>query len=314
MIRFHCKNCNHKVSTPEIHAGKKGKCPNCNSILVIPNSDTDNLTLLDVTQPLQFESQSTDKQEIREKLRALKQELDGEKAILPPPVRKLPWVIDIFLYPTSSAGLIILGIIIGIPLLVNIIAGLAGPFGFFILAFGLVINAIIGLYAYWYVCECVRDSAEGNLRAPDIMVHSPSLGDMFFQTLKVAICAILFFAPILVYYRNTKSFDWIFFSLLGLAVFSFPMALLAVIMFDSIFALNPILIIQSILNTFIPYLVLDLFCFGYLWLLSAIILRLENHPNIRFFFGWINLYMLLVIAHLLGRFYWKYQDKLNWEV
>ena len=28
----------------------------------------------------------------------------------------------------------------------------------------------------------------------------------------------------------------------------------------------------------------------------------------------ISLYAVFVVAHLLGRFYWRYQEKLNWEV
>jgi hypothetical protein len=31
-------------------------------------------------------------------------------------------------------------------------------------------------------------------------------------------------------------------------------------------------------------------------------------------FYFIGIYIILVIAHLIGRFYWRYQDKLNWEV
>jgi uncharacterized membrane protein len=31
-------------------------------------------------------------------------------------------------------------------------------------------------------------------------------------------------------------------------------------------------------------------------------------------FYFILLYIFFVVAHLLGRFYWRYQDKLNWEV
>jgi hypothetical protein len=30
--------------------------------------------------------------------------------------------------------------------------------------------------------------------------------------------------------------------------------------------------------------------------------------------GIADFYLMMVIAHLLGRFYWKYQDKLNWAV
>jgi hypothetical protein len=31
-------------------------------------------------------------------------------------------------------------------------------------------------------------------------------------------------------------------------------------------------------------------------------------------FTCLLLYMVFVIAHLLGRFYWRYQERLNWEV
>jgi hypothetical protein len=30
--------------------------------------------------------------------------------------------------------------------------------------------------------------------------------------------------------------------------------------------------------------------------------------------GYLVMYILLVVAHLLGRFYWRYQEKLNWDV
>jgi hypothetical protein len=30
--------------------------------------------------------------------------------------------------------------------------------------------------------------------------------------------------------------------------------------------------------------------------------------------GAVNIYLMLVAAHLLGRFYWKYEERLNWEV
>ena len=43
MIKFHCKNCDQKFSVPEIHAGKKGKCPKCKSVVVIPKTENTDL-------------------------------------------------------------------------------------------------------------------------------------------------------------------------------------------------------------------------------------------------------------------------------
>jgi len=37
MIRFHCSNCNYKVSVADEHAGKKGKCPKCKQVVTIPD-------------------------------------------------------------------------------------------------------------------------------------------------------------------------------------------------------------------------------------------------------------------------------------
>ena len=36
MIKSHCKNCGRKFSVPQIHAGKKGRCPKCKNIIVVP--------------------------------------------------------------------------------------------------------------------------------------------------------------------------------------------------------------------------------------------------------------------------------------
>ena len=35
-IRFNCEKCNFKVITLAKNAGKKGKCPNCQTVNIIP--------------------------------------------------------------------------------------------------------------------------------------------------------------------------------------------------------------------------------------------------------------------------------------
>ena len=91
---------------------------------------------------------------------------------------------------------------------------------------GFVINIVIFLYTYWYYCECIRDSSEGGLRAPGVLVNSPTLGDMFFQLLKIIGCFLFFGAPMLIYFKYTGECDVVFWSLCGCACFFFPMGLL----------------------------------------------------------------------------------------
>jgi len=335
VIRFRCKNCGQKIRVPEIHAGKKGKCPKCRNIIVVPNVEsaaaapqttpgdaavsskdaTFALTFLDIPQEEKAQPAAQDyaPDKTFEDLRKLEEEIRTDEAE-PVPERKLPWLIDIFLYPISAPGLIILAIIIVIPLLIDFVAALFGPLGFFISVPGFVINIVISLYMYWYLCECIRDSAEGGLRAPDVLVRAPSLGDMLWQTVRIAGCLVFFCLPVLIYYRHAERIDTVFWSLLAYAVLFFPMGLLAVIMFDSFSGLNPLLLIGSIFSTFFQYCgLILLYCtFGYLFAKIISVLPWSGFSN--YIPVTVILYLLMVAAHLLGRFYFRYKEKLYWEV
>jgi hypothetical protein len=269
--------------------------------------------------------------------------------------RKLPWFIDMFLYPISKAGLMMLGIIIGLPLLMKLmtmvmeVATLAfAPCYIFMVLFmclSIIVNIVIALYLYWYLALCVRDSAEGNLRAPDVLENSPSLGDMAGQLVKLFSCFVLFVLLIHAYIARFEGFglsfwlslfraiflirvelsdailgDIIFWVLLSFSAFLFPMTLLAVVMFDSFRAFNPVLIIASIYSTFFQYCGLVLLFCG-LCVPIAITRRVVTErmmlPGFQIFpyvIRLISIYLLMVGAHLLGRFYWRYKEKLYWEV
>ncbi len=344
MIRFSCKNCGQKITAAETQAGKKGRCPKCKAVLVVPadfmlefETERTQASLQDAGEPedrqekpglnLTFlDAPRKDKaggipdacENIADKrsqeLQRLEERLETAEESEHIPQRKFPWIIDIFLYPVSTPALIVMGIVISIPLLIGLVANLLGPFGFFVSIPGFFINIVVGLYMYWYLCHCVRDSAEGNIRAPDVLVSSPTIGDMFFQTMKVVTCLLFFSAPMLIYFYNTRSTDYIFWLLFGFAVFFFPMGFLAVIMFDSINGLNPILLTGSIFSTLFQYLGL-LFLFSLLgWLIVRIFSVTSTSVILNLLFPLAIIYLSLVTAHLLGRFYWRNQQKLRWEV
>ena len=336
MIKFKCKSCGRKFSVPESRSGKKGKCPRCKNIVVVQEiqatsslteqsnsgvpavsskSSTDNLTLLEAIEKDKIQDEPISLSSVPEQATKYEQELDEEPSddTESPTERKLPWVIDIFLYPISIPCLITLGIIISIPLLINIAVGLLGPFGFFVLVPGFFINTVISLYFLWYIAECVRDSAEGGIRAPETLANTPGLGDLLWQWSRLLVCLLIFAGPMGYYYVKTQRIDAIFWSLLAYAVFFLPMGLLAVTLFDSLRGLNPFLLIGSIFSSFFAYCGLVLIL-GAVALSVIALRRTLSGKWAAFVSGYLVMYILLVVAHLLGRFYWRYQEKLNWEV
>jgi DNA-directed RNA polymerase subunit RPC12/RpoP len=350
MIRFHCENCGRKFSVPQTKAGKKGRCPKCKNIVVVPKvEDTKSIAnqtragaseisskdsildsrLFDVPQESGMAGHPAAQGDVSDKAFEDMQKLQGGVGISkvesePVPQRNLPWIIDIFLYPASKPGLTFLGIIIGIPLLFRLIVRLLGAFTlrfppmlvFLVLfaAIGLIVNILLALYMYWYICECIRDSAAGGLRAPETISTTPGLGDMFLQLIRVLVCFVFFAAPVLIYVHYAQKTDFIFWLLLACAVLFLPMGLLAVVMFDSFSALNPILLTGSICSTFFQYCGLVLLFYGLVVFTVKMVSFLRQSWVLAYISSIFFIYLLMVTAHLLGRFYWKYQERLNWEV
>ncbi|MGD8787719.1 MAG: hypothetical protein PVJ60_09870, partial [Phycisphaerales bacterium] len=167
---------------------------------------------------------------------------------------------------------------------------------------------------YWYIAECVRDSAGGWVRAPQGFGGLPAMSDMFEQTMNTMGCLLAFFGPFVFYMLTARQANVIFWLLLIFAVLFFPMGLLSVVMHDSARGLSPGLLINSIRKTFWPYLGLILILVIPLILIGLIAIEVSDSLIAGFIFSAVIIYMALIGAHLLGRFYWRYQDKLDWEV
>jgi hypothetical protein len=270
---------------------------------------------------------------------------------------------DIFLYPANVAGLTVLGIIIGIPIIIRILLvpmrwlwSVSPPAGICYIVFGhigIVVYVILIIYLYWYLAECIRDSANGGLRAVDTIGKTPSLGELLLQILKIVLCFIACWGPAIFYFlyplidRQTLPFLILYsclgcpsllfkpllhwwltqanntemmtlYSLVVYAVCFSPMALLAVIMFDAISGLNPVLIIGSIYSTFLSYcgLILSFCAFGYIIVkITQLLEYVTFMPEVWSYVSQVIIYcLLMVMAHILGRFYWRYKDKLRWDV
>jgi hypothetical protein len=345
IIEFHCEKCDRKISAPKGHAGKKAICPKCKSTFIIPtdqftgSAETRNdsgdliahtidsphdLTLIEVPEEYRLKDEPVDQYKVSEQTNARRHETEEDlvaEETGSTDQRKLPWVVDIFLYPVSLSGILHLGMFTIIPLLIAIVRILLGPFGMAVAFPGFLINMAVVLYLYWYVSECIRDSAKGGLRAPEAFA-TLGLSDMWSQALHIIGCYLIFLGPAFFYSYYIQKTDAVFWFLLAFGVFFFPMGLLACVMFDSIRGLNPVLLIPSIFSTFFQYCGLVLLITGIVLGFKAV--QTKQTDNVQtetitmIFLGsvfyLILLYITFVVAHLIGRFYWRYEKRLNWEV
>jgi DNA-directed RNA polymerase subunit RPC12/RpoP len=341
-ITFDCPSCGARFAVREAVAGEQSQCPKCGQMMAVTVTHTQDtapdvaagpdamatqsrlydLQFLDLPPHTADTSTRNSEQDAYRKLQMLQLTHppgpEGEA-----PRRKLPWIIDVFLYPVSKAGLSILLIGVGVPFLLRVIVrffsifmGAFAPMLIFwvlsiILHWGVL--AVLVLYVNWYFCECIRDSAAGGIRAADTTGTTPGLGEIFGQAIRVIVSAAICMAPALIYLNETGTANSMFWVLFGAGGFFIPMALLAVVMFDGLHGLNPALLLRSILKTFFQYCALAAFCYapcllvpvaGYYlvkqWILGSVLL-------------FLTYYQLLILAHLLGRFYWRNEERLQWD-
>jgi len=372
IIKFHCKNCGQRFSVSQIHAGKKGKCPKCKNIIVIPKiQTTSSITEQHTSKDIKTDSKSSaqglipsdvlhkdkiqdlplSQPDISEKTAEYEQEREEESAekteTATPVQRKLPWLIDIFLYPLSISGLIHLVIFFCIPILLSLaysfLLDYIYPVGDLILALdyiypvGDLILAILYVlfvgYVLYYLSWCINDSTKGGLRAPDTSLQaSPAKGEIIECAGIFLACIVVCFWPAAVYYIFTKKTEFLYWLLAAAGLLFFPMALLAGVLHDSIRGLNPMLIIKSVIKTFPAYFPVVIFFAGFFAVLSIVIPPLPQskglEPMLLYLSQVINvffnaryalrstgfIYLAMIGAHILGRFYCRCKDKLDWEV
>jgi hypothetical protein len=193
-----------------------------------------------------------------------------------------------------------------------------------------ILAVLVWGYLCWYFKLCIQTAAEGKIRTPDVIYEfEGDHMDLAVQIMKMLLTIAASLAPAFLYagwsIYNTPTAQLaahgyitnpvLFWSLLAGGLFFLPMMLLSMILHDSAAGLNPILIIDSIRRTFRKYLVLLFWFFSLLglaclipWLLYTIISWLII-PGLAF-----SCYFLIVIAAILGRFFYRNEKRLDWGV
>ena len=337
MIEFYCENCGQKIGAPDILQGESRQCPRCKNKVIVPDAQTAEsapkpdvpagpqvslkysdyeLTLLNVHEHNKIKNLAAECDEDSKETTGEKAEQEGrQKEVQYAEERKLPWFIDIFLYPLSLSGLLHLVIFVGIPALMFVLTFVISEmlmFLFFLIS--VAVSLLLFLYMFWYFAECIRDSADGWVRAPGGMGALPDLSDMLSQLIHTLGCFFFFLMPTTLYILFTRRVDIIASLLMIVSMFFYPISFLSVILHDSVSGLNPRILFSSIRNTFWPYMGLVLLFVLFAGMVRIIFLELQLSIFWVFVFQFVMFYAAFILAHLTGRFYWRYQEKLKWDL
>ncbi len=249
-------------------------------------------------------------------------ELEPQIEHVEPVLRKrLPWLIDSFLYPVSAAGLTMLGMFVLLPFVFTLIC-----YGLLrtclpviivpVVCIFVLIRFIIMLYMFWYLGFCIRESAEGHFRAPDTLAPNTDdgIGETIRQTLMILGTVAVCLLPGIVYYLTRDAIDIYFWLLLAAGGFFLPMALLSVIMQDGLWGLNPFCIVVSIIRTFLKYCCLAGMFYVPIAIIACFIIYvlMKNNAVTKLLFRAMYVYLLIVASHLLGRFFYNNKERLDW--
>lgn len=300
VIRFECPSCTVRIRVPDKHAGKRGKCPKCRHRVTVPAlqdqpDDFLRLAPLDVPPaPVQSED-APDTSEL---------EAFDDVSTTQTGQRSHPWPLDMFMYPMNQAGLVHLVIFVGIPLVLGLILNILGPLTIVIWIIPFCIGIAVKLYYCWYIAECVNDSASGGTRAPEAF-SSADLSEQFSLALHLAATYVMFAGPAFFYRLYLHKMDALFWWLAAYGVVMFPMGLLAMVLYQDSAALNPFKLLLAILRSLLPYTGLVMLLAG----VSGLFMLLSHIPILGECF-WV--YGSFILAHLLGRFYWKHQARIGW--
>ncbi len=334
MIHFTCEHCGRRLSIADAHAGKQGRCPHCKQVVHVPPTGVTppaggpepsrepapapqwsaqdeallNLPHAPSGAPARASGDAASGADAQD---TVPSEVADSGAAAP---EAPPRFTDVLLYPANLDGVVQIGILAFCVWLVRLVgillATYARPYGGVL---ALIIYVIVAGYVLFYIGYCIYDSSRGGRRAPTVsLAHTPSIADLLSQLLLLLAGIAICLWPAAIYRGLTGRADGWFWVLGGTGAFFLPMSLLTAALFDGIDALNPVLIVRSILVTFPAYLGLVVWLAllaGILLVLSSTLGRLPV-PQVLSLAAY--LYLSLIAAHLLGRFYWRRKDKLEW--
>ncbi|MBI1177573.1 hypothetical protein GC207_09060 [bacterium] len=229
-----------------------------------------------------------------------------------------PQLADAFAYPLKNNGW---GIILGGALvfwLFDLLSHFAlGTVAVLAMGFLKLLLAVFGTgYLAAYMFRVIQTSARGDEQLPDWPDLGDITNDLLMPLFRLFGTLLVCFGPAMIIDRwlGADGRGWIYWTVYTIGLLYAPMALIGVAQFESVAAVNPLLVIPSILKTFGHYLI------ACVVLVVAVIIGSAG-PNlvgaiIPWFGGllsWcVSFYFLFVQMRILGVLYLCHEDELNW--
>jgi hypothetical protein len=233
-----------------------------------------------------------------------------------------------FVYPLAKDGSLLL--ITGAILLSIIEAG--KYFARFAAAKGIGLGTVISLafllvltvfgvgYLVSYLRRVITSTAMGDRAAPDWPELTDFITDILSPLFQLAVTVVASLAPAIIvgmFVPSDATAGQVAVSIAcGVGGLYFPMAFLAVVMFDSLAALNPLLVIPSISRVPGSYLFTVVLLAAVLaakWCGDYFLPKLIPIPIVPFVLSTlVGLYLLMVNARVLGLLYLVNKDRLAW--
>jgi DNA-directed RNA polymerase subunit RPC12/RpoP len=311
-ITFECPHCGQSVAIDEAGAGLQIDCPRCRSPLTVPRPLPENAPQYRCTNPRCGAEWPED--------HLLREDFEGRIVLLCPKCRHgatkitepIPFrsrVAGAFAYPLLGNGVwILIGGTLALVLLDVVGKGLLWIF---------MAVAVIGSFGM-LLLSVIRGTAnaeEDSLEWPDVR----SVDDLREAICQVGGPALLVFSPAIICRFALPGGAWhpLTLCLWGVGAAYFPMALLAIAMFDSVSGINPLIVVPAIVKT-LPHYLLVLAVLASVWLIyegtSVLVSALPWGLGLIFYLPlqFYSCYALVVAGRLLGLLYQSNAEKLGW--
>jgi len=288
-IHFSCPHCGAQLHVGEQFAGRLVKCPKCSQTSKAPAPLADRPKDESVLMAEDLSSSQKAETFAVQLARA-------------------------FVYPFKGSGIFLL------------IAGTATLFLLMMLArvfcfVSFLILMFLG-YLWSYYISIIASSAAGEKELPDWPDLSSFWDDILRPILLVMADGIVSLAPLIIYaviitrwqfYSDSEPTPPLVHVFVVWALLYFPMGLLAIALFDSVAALNPVLIIRTIAKIPFRYLLACVFFFLVYYVNISVKGYLAQIPIVgivvKTFF---SLYMMMVAMRILGLIYHTNAQKIGW--
>jgi hypothetical protein len=225
-----------------------------------------------------------------------------------------------FSYPFHGGGAVLLAA--GTVLLA--VLHVAGSISRYVPVYGMVVGLILGVfgtgYLFNYAKQIVLSSAQGGDLPPDWPDAGEWLEEIVQPCGEMVALVLLTFGPAMIlrwwHPLGDKYAELLFIAAAAAGALFAPMGMLMLAMFDSIAALNPVPIIQSILRIPKPYLLAAATFESVLCAYVAIdaLARSTGLPPVLtgLVTGFVELYAMSVGMRILGLLYRTHQERLGW--